>query len=186
MKTLPIHPNFVPGFTNGQEVWFITSRREVESDQVRSVFFKSMRSDGQEKLLCTGYQLSMTNPDAVDEETFSPRDLYKTKAVAQQLAVWHSVEGIREDEWLQAIGDREEETIEDYELGICCTGLSDVRDLLTQCQQDGGLIERDCRRITALLKGSGHSDKLDITDCPKPILIRIFEQLGVVSASQET
>ena len=90
---------------------------------------------------------------------------------------WFPVDGISDDEWRAALGDREVPHDEPYsidrcELGVCCAVISAIRDLLYQCQEQGGLFAGDVQRLRSLCRqhegGTWQS---------KPVLARVFNQL---------
>jgi len=96
---------------------------------------------------------------------------------------WFPVDGISDDEWRAALGDREVPhgkpcSIDRCELGVCCGAISDVRDVLYKCREQGGLFEADVDWIRDLLDGAGH------TLPPGPVLTRVGAALGI-EAKQE-
>lgn len=179
MDSYEVCPEFKPCFSLGQQVWYITDGiPAVDSSTVRSICFELLpHRVGKPLLACVGYKLAVMHVGAADHETFLPFELFESESVARENAVWHPVTGISEQEWLTAIGQRDGEQI--CELGSCCPGILDTRDLLIKCRTNGGLRERDARRIVGLLKTNAHADILDLKDQPKPVLTRIFAQLGI-------
>lgn len=176
MDTLPVYPEGKPQFTLGQKIWYINCRKEVDEDQIQAINFKLLRHEGKDQLFCVGYDLQTINIDAPGFP-FMPYDLCETKELADQLAVWHPITDMADEQWEAAIGDREKETAEDSELGICCADISAIRDLLITCRLDGGLMERDVQMISCLIAGHDHN----VTTNPEefPNLQKIFTQLSV-------
>ena len=176
MDVLPVHPQGKPQFSLGQKIWYINCRKEVDEDQIRAIDFKLVRHEGKDQLFCVGYDLQTVNIDAPGLP-FMPYDLYETKELADQLAVWHPITNMTDEQWEAAIGDREKETTEESELSECCSRIARVRDLLITCRQDGGLLERDVRVISNLITGDDHN----IVTTPEkfPNLQKICAQLNV-------
>ena len=176
MDVLPVHPQGKPQFSLGQKIWYINCRKEVDEDQIRAIDFKLVRHEGKDQLFCVGYDLQTVNIDAPGLP-FMPYDLYETKELADQLAVWHPITNMTDEQWEAAIGDREKGTAEDSELGICCADISEIRDLLITCRQDGGLMERDVQIISSLINNHDHDVVTTSEKCPN--LQKILTQLNV-------
>jgi hypothetical protein len=109
-------------------------------------------------------------------------EVYSTRDAAQKAAVWHSVVGISDEEWPQALGDREDDaSLDTCDLYRCCANIAHVREVLYTCRKDSGLKERD---LAAL--------KVNYLGCRGPLtqeelktpLGRILIQLGI--PTQET
>ena len=110
------------------------------------------------------------------------------KEIARWIAV-HKV-NFSDEEWVRAIGKRatfEEikesvknhdydtnESIEESELGVCCANLSSIRDVLTKCWENKGLIGWEVERLQWLCDNSCHDFPEDA-----PTLKKILETLNV-------
>lgn len=183
---LVVSKDHAPEFSLNQKVWFIVGKRS-ESGHVIGIKFELINSsDAGDVLFCTGYKLDRYNVDSLDSDfSFLPHEVYGTEAEVQTLIEWHPVSDVSNEEWLKALGKRsadgdsveESESIENCELARCCANVSDSRDLLYRCQEDGGLIERDLRLLKASLGRDLHG--LLATNHPRPILKKIFDQLGI-------
>ena len=134
------------------KVWVIAGK-DVQEDHVSAILFE-LCDDGnkQSTFICTGYRLGFANLDSIDL-LFSPNEIYESEELAKELAQWHPVSDFSEADWKQAIGDRrDDQSLDESELSRCCALISNIRDLLLKCQEDGGLIERDVRILRKLLK----------------------------------
>ncbi|MFA5987126.1 MAG: hypothetical protein WC797_00530 [Candidatus Paceibacterota bacterium] len=178
-----LDPSEEPRFNAGQRVWVIVDGVAVyvEDVTIRSILFE-LCENGKGKppvLICTGYRLSEYNPGSGSFFS-SPDEVYATKEVAEELAKWYPVKDVSEAEWKQAIGDRQDdESLDSCELPSCCANISDARDIFAKCQQKGGLIERDVRRVRGLLEGHYPVPSGDSKPTPTS-LDKIMAQLGLL------
>lgn len=176
--------NPIPTFKPGQQVWIIVERA-VDEVRVLSALFELCVSDekkGEFSFVHSGYKLSRYrfleegNAPSMEYHTF---EIYASRELAEQDVVWHSVSGLSEEEWFAAIGDPEErESLDTCELSHCCAHTATIRDLLTACQDDDGLLERDRKRLKALVEG-GENGHEHFSPGKHPLLDRIFTQLDI-------
>jgi hypothetical protein len=153
-------PQIEPKFNLGDVVWVIQGNnvnRCVLGSKVYSIKLELFIAKQGEPpvLVCTGYQLGVMNFDVLDAISSSyPHDkVYSTKEEAETLAKWHPVENISLEEWERAIGNREnDDSLDTCELSRCCAIISDIRDILLDCKENQGLIERDLLKLSDLLK----------------------------------
>lgn len=164
-----------PKFRVGDAVWVIYGREPLRARVLSIVFELRRTSTGNLGLICTGYRLDIANLDSRDW-SFRQDQIYAGQRTARRLAKWHPVGGITEQEWLAAIGDRDlEDSIESCEMSICCAVISECRDILIECRQNGGLIERDLRTLALLL--SEHDNPM--LNGHRPSLSKILGQFGL-------
>lgn len=165
----------------GGNVWVI-HRHKPERVHVLSVVFE-MTIDheepgkpGEQAFFFMGYR---TNPPNASRRDFLylPCDVFKTRREAAEDAKWHPVTHVSAKTWEKAIGS--EAVHEDSELGSCCGTIGEIRDLLLQCQKDGGIMERDRRKLESLLASHTRPTKPDGN--PPPHFERILKKLGLAS-----
>lgn len=173
MKLPEIEPWCKPKFNVGDRVWIIKEKKAVENFVTAILFELVSASPGREPvLICTRYRLGMRNFEAKDYQ-FGLDEVY-TEEEVKELVKWHPVKGLAKEEWKKAIGGRDDaESLENCELSRCCAVISDTRDLLLKCQEEGGLIERDVRTLCQYL--GEHELPLK-----RKNLDKIFEQLGIL------
>lgn len=98
----------------------------------------------------------------------------RVKKKTDELNEWHPVKGLTDEDWKKAIGNRDDfESLENCELSCCCAVISEIRDILLECQKNSGLIERDVRTLCQYL---GEHD----IPLKRKNLDKIFEQLGIL------
>jgi hypothetical protein len=161
MESISWHPDFAPQLSIGDTFWFILSDcpsspdsiiyRSTTVTAIRSVVYNSedgwdLPSDWNEKchLVCKGYE-GLECPihnwsKGIDH--YLIKDIYLTEQAAKNHAQWTPI-NIGDYDWQAMIGDRDDDSHGDSELGVCCANLSGVRDELIRCRKQGGLIRRD-------------------------------------------
>ncbi len=179
-----------PQFKMGQEVWVVTCRHgrvNVWKDRVVRLWVELFQEDLRHRFpddsvfqtygVLRGYVLGCYNMDDPNS-LWHQEDLYPDEASAMWNAIFHKVE-LTDAEWLAAIGpedrnfeDEEGEEIE-VELQKCCAQISNIRDILFECKENGGLMTRDVRRLQKALNNHEPSTS------DNPILNKIFALLGV-------
>ena len=162
---------YTPQFMPGDTVWAVQGPKpkpeETKVNGVECVLF--------EELLCVGYRLPLfyfVGEDGLGEY-WPIYKVFGSQEEAERICQWTEVDDITDEEWQQAIGDREDESHYDSELGPCCANISAIRDLLYQCWKHKGLPLRDIEHIKINLL-SGHQETLED---PSPILKKIWESL---------
>jgi len=113
--------------------------------------------------------------------------VFSTKEEAEKKAKFFPV-NVEDEVWLTAVGLRDKTEIidgniklikeekyitEDSELGVCCSSISSVRDLIYKAREKGGLIQLD---IDKLICEFG-SCPVNLDDSPN--LKKIFDMLGI-------
>lgn len=178
MSSWPVNPRGAPEFVIDQEVWIIWGRERYRGTRVLTILFElcAEADYGQNcQLICTGYRLQAISdsPDGI----FRPNQVYPTEAVARELSQWCPVDGLSAEKWRRAIGhpDDDEDALAGSELSPCCAKISHLRRLLFLCQKDGGLIERDRRRVEYLW--DTHQDEARARDPGAGPLSQILSQL---------
>lgn len=89
-----------------------------------------------------------------------PQDITTDESLAQSEMKFTPV-SLSDEEWQLAIGERGYDAdfskdgskvdIEDCELGLCCKDISDIRDILIECKENGGLNHRQIKRLSELI-----------------------------------
>ena len=97
---------------------------------------------------------------------------------------FYPVTDITDADWLVALGDRS--VAHDHpthigrsELGVCCAVISSIRDLLYQCQEQGGLFQADVRSLRQLCRTHERG-----TWSAEPVLSRVAAALGLFSGAE--
>lgn len=162
-----------PQFNIDDEVWVILNKK-AKKQQVISILFELTSGEKQSVLVHKGYRLDAYNLNAGDFTLFfEPNEVYADKCEAEKLSAWHPVNGFSAAEWKQAIGGHNLESQRESDLSLCCAHIDAVRNILTRCQEDGGLIERDAQRLERLLEEHGY----DAND--SKVLKGILTELGI-------
>ena len=92
---------------------------------------------------------------------------------------------IEDYEYHKALGNREffiyDElylAFEDSDLGVCCSGISDVRNILLKCKIFNGLCKEDIDRIKEIGKNHNFFDVIFMEE-KRPCLFKILKSLGI-------
>ena len=174
MEELNVKIKIIPG----QEVWVVNGRnanREVRKEMVLAVICEITNLS--QSPLCLGYRLPLLNMEVWDG-SWPPSEVYEEEKDALAAAEWFPVISISPQEWLVAIGDRDGPSgIEDCELSRLDERIAEARTILIRCKENEGLLQRDVRRLVALLSEGWYP--LPMGRRP-PVLDRIMEELGVL------
>jgi hypothetical protein len=173
--------SYVPPLRPGDRAWVIVGK-SVQEITVQSLVFQTVCSCTEisgPSMIFTGYLADVQDESARDY-SFKPHGLYSSRDEAEAAARWYPIELTRE-EWLRAIGDRDDgDTVDCSELPMCCANVSAIRDLLTEAWAAGGLNARDRTNLEHLLVityGCGPYPGQE--DKPPVIFNRLLEQLGL-------
>lgn len=135
-------PDYAPKFQIGQIVYFI-SETGYYQDTIRSIILESVPGeDGNYRLACIGYTLSKYPLFGDETGVTRPQQLISDEEEVKHLTNFTPVV-LTAQEWQTAIGEQEDESDEDSELGVCCEVIDEVRDILLGIKKNHGLIERD-------------------------------------------
>jgi hypothetical protein len=164
------------------------NRRWSESN-IRSIKVEIASTNEEELAACTGYSLNAILADNLNSyelyetqeevekavEWFSvvditdeqwmqligDRDLTYPEDYRERFKLERKLEKLQKP-WYNFI-EAESIEIEESEIGVCCAGISEARDLLQKCCRQGGLIYRDVKSLCLKLANTGHGDMLDPT-----------------------
>ena len=171
-------------YETGDFIYVICGPDEWKETTVRTVVGEAALLEGKMKFFqrgITAYNLFLTREYFDDTSYFLEgvgevipfHRIFKTAKEATLLSQFKKVKGIIDEEWISALGDREEPvSLEKSELGICCAAISEARDILYKCRNNKGLIQLDINYLQSIMISHGMLS-------PCLVLNKIFEQLGV-------
>jgi hypothetical protein len=179
MQQLPVDPNHEHKFVPGERVWTV-QRDQVKPGFVATVMFELLRNQGTNILACSGYRLDIPNfNNSNDPTAYRVNEVYDRMSAAAEMAKWHEVAALSEQDWIRAIGlEGDEDGFEACELATGYPNSYEIRNLLHQCQQQGGLNERDRLQLRAEMEEHELDYAADPNDS-RPILDKIMESFGL-------
>jgi hypothetical protein len=166
-----------PVYKPGDKVWIIRKNRAAGFAIFSVIYHVCSVADHGHSLVHAGYKLS--SPIFPWETVFQAHELYASREAAERDVAWHPVEDFSEEYWDDAAGNPQQinafheaisknqfEGLNDLPPNELITNFGSYRNrdeiehLLHQCRNDQGLMERDRRRLSALLN--------DICPCCRP------------------
>lgn len=177
-----------PPFELGQQVFvpIFSGHKKGTVAQATIALFNAMvfrSDDNQLSAVIKSAQFNQWFDFARKDQDYQLSEFHATEAEALQALTFYAVDCSAED-WqkitgMLADGTRVEDdnnpqlaSIDNSELTPCCANISDVRDLLFKCWQQGGLYQLDRDTIGVLL--AGHESPLTLLR-----LRKVLKQLGI-------
>ena len=177
MKLPTLTDEQTPAFEVAATVWVVQERERVQEARVLASCFELVNDRSKMVLIHTGYCLNVykKHPKELYGTRFSrhffPYEVFSTKEAVEELAKWRPVIATK-DQWKKAIGGIRGGGVEHCEMGPCCADIGVIRELLLSCQQEGGLMEREVRKLK-------HLYETHPIVVPTPNLDLILDQLNI-------
>ena len=167
-----------PRFKLDDKAWGVGRGSIPRPQEVRIEAIRWVQID--EGLVHVGYMGNRFNLGAPDMRFWDDYELFTDKAEADRLCERVEID-VEFVDWQKMIGDREDESHYDSELGTCCANISAVRDILIQLREDDGRIcVRDIEKMDKYLKecvGDRYFSKKHLKDYPN--LALMYKMLGM-------
>jgi hypothetical protein len=170
------------------EIWALLGPDAILKTTV-TAFHAHILKDNKNKMIAIAYAIRPSHliyrSYFSDIETNKIPFRYLTKN-EKQVIKWGEIKTVTcsEQDWLKAIGRRstleeiknneENNTLEECELQLCCSTISDIRDILLKCQKNAFLTNFEIELLKNLLENGGHEMPNNA-----PILDNILQQLGI-------
>jgi len=171
-----------PAFPIGQVV-YVPIKNQIIETRILGYEIQAFKEEGTLLGVVSNYRIQHFVPVRRGEESdlvgyVKECDFYVNKSKAGEASKFLEVKA-DEESWKLAVGDRKVEdknspyNTENCGLPICCANISEARDILLYCKNEGGLIVHERDLLRDLIVGHDLEYKGD-----SPIG-KIFAQLGI-------
>ena len=182
--------NNSPQLRTGDTVWIVLGREVRRTAVAASVIqcFVSRNDCDRRSVFFTGYLLVGHEDPTMRDGSFCAEDLYGSEAEASAMAAWYPVT-LSDEEWVGLLGrsddcdeeDDDNQFSDDYgEVGNGDNEIRDLRVILRQARQAGGLIARDRDKVVPYLGLTWNYGPYPVhPERPLVVLPRLLAQLGL-------
>ena len=162
-----------PHFRIGDTAWGVSrgSIPRVQEVQINGVRWVELDAG----FVHTGYKGSAFNFSAPNLDDWEDHELYENRDEAEKLCARTEID-VESIDWQKMIGDREDESHYDSELGVCCADISGSRDIIIASRKDKAICTRDIELLEQyIIRCAGY----EFFDSCHPELDKFFKMIGI-------